>query len=484
MPLQVDAGTGPPINSIPPAASGAGVAEAVGSDLHLRLTQLAAVTELVAHIESAGNTKAACQTLVQQLKEFLSAGQVVVGLCGDGRIECKTTAVSDVLSFHPRGELASAAQAVLQESLARGEMVCWPETEPHCSGGLLAHRQYAAAADVAAIVSAPLRDANGQLRGAWMVTGGKDKLHRPQVTGFLQAAATPVGAALHLVTRAQKGMLHRVFHEAWRFFTEKRGQVIGAIVAMLAIVLCVPFPYYPACDCTVEPVTRRFVAAPFSGPLEKSLVKPGDIVEPGQLLAQMNGRQLRMELSGTRADLHRATKEHAGHLATHQPGEAEVARYEVSRLQMRTELLEHREHDVDIISPIAGVVVSGDLEDAEGMPLETGQTLFEIAPLDKMVVEVGIAEDDFAYIRKGMPVTIRLDAYPLRRFKASIARVHPRAELQNDANVFVAEVRLESPGLGLRPGMRGSASVEADRYPLGWNLFRRPITAAIAWLGW
>ena len=118
------------------------------------------------------------------------------------------------------------------------------------------------------------------------------------------------------------------------------------------------------------------------------------------------------------------------------------------------------------------------------MPLEIGQTLFEIAPLDKMVVEIGIAEDDFSYIRPGMPATIRLDAFPLRRLHASIARVHPRAELRDNTNVFIAEVQLERPGVGLRPGMRGTARVEADRYPLGWNLFRRPLTAALAWLGW
>ena len=231
-----------------------------------------------------------------------------------------------------------------------------------------------------------------------------------------------MASALHVVARAQKGPLHRAIHEVRRLSREKRGRTIFAAISLLALILCIPVHYHAKCDCTVEPIKRRYVAAPFAGPLEKSLVEPGDIVEEGQLLARMDGREVRMELSGTRADLHRATKERAGHLATHESGKSEVARYDVDRLQMRTELLEHRQQNVDIRSPIAGVVVSGDLEDAEGMPLEVGQTLFEIAPLDEMVVEVGIAEDDFAYIRPGMPVTIRLDAFPLRRFKASIER--------------------------------------------------------------
>ena len=217
---------------------------------------------------------------------------------------------------------------------------------------------------------------------------------------------------------------------------------------------------------------------------QETLVQPGDVVEKGQLLARMDGREVRWELAGSRADLHRAAKQRAGHLATHASGDAEIARYEVDRLQMRTELLEHRDHNLEIRSPIAGVVVSGDLEDAVGMPLQIGQTLFEIAPLDEMVVEVAIAEDDFAYVRSGMPVKIRLDAYPLRQFAASIERVHPRTELRDEENVFVAEVDLACPDNVLRPGMRGNARIETDRYPLGWNLLRRPISAVLAWLGW
>ena len=234
----------------------------------------------------------------------------------------------------------------------------------------------------------------------------------------------------------------------------------------------------------MEPVTRRYVAAPFAGPLEKSLVDTGDIVEEGQLLARMDGRELRMELSSTRADLHRAAKERAGHLAMLSSGRAEIARFEVDRLQARHELLEHRERNVEIRSPIAGVVVSGDHEDAEGIMLDIGQTLFEIAPLDRMVVEVGIAEDDFAYVRPGMPVTIRLDAFPLRRFNATLESIHPRAELRDNQHVFVGEVRLDSSEIAFRPGMQGTARIKAGRFPLGWNLFRRPLTKLVAWLGW
>ena len=131
-----------------------------------------------------------------------------------------------------------------------------------------------------------------------------------------------------------------------------------------------------------------------------------------------------------------------------------------------------------------GIVVSGDLKDAEGMPLKVGEVLFEIAPLDAMDVELAISEDDLPYIRCGMPVHITFDAFPLRSYESKIERIHPRSEMRDDRNVFIAQVRLENPRQALHPGMRGYARVAAGRAPGGWILLRRPLAAALEWLGW
>lgn len=469
---------------VAPAATSASTNDRIVVELKQQLGRMAAITELIAQIESVDDIRSACQIVADQLPGFLSAELVLVGWCRERSVECRLMAITGVSAFHASSELAVAAQAALQECVARGELSHWPASDESRSGGLLAHRRFAQIAGAEAVVTAPLRDAQGNLRGAWIVTGRADVLHGDRVPSFLQAAAAPIASAIRVVKRGQAGPLQRMVQEIHRWLGEQRGRTLLIVFALIAFLACLPLHYHPRGNCTIEPVTRRYVAAPFQGALEKTFVEPGDVVKKGQLLARLDGREVRMELSGSRADLHRAAKQRAGHLATHESGEAEVARFEVDRLQARTDLLEHREKNVEIRSPIEGIVVSGDLEDAEGTPLDVGQTLFEIAPLDEMVVEIGIAEDDFAYVRPGMPVSVRLNAFPLRHFQGSIQRIHPRAILRDEENVFVAEVRLANPGLALRPGMRGTGRVESDRYPLGWNLFRRPLSAAIAWLGW
>jgi multidrug resistance efflux pump len=264
----------------------------------------------------------------------------------------------------------------------------------------------------------------------------------------------------------------------------RRGQAILAALAVAAALLFVPVPHRVQCDCQLEPVTRRFVAAPFAGPLKETCVQPGDLVKQGQLLARMDGRDIRWELSGVQADLYRAATQRAGHVASHEAGEAEVARHEVDRLQFREQLLKSRDQDLEIRSPVDGMVVSGDLKDAEGMPLKVGQVLFEVAPLEAMIVELAVPEDDITFVHSAMPVVITLDAFPARRYQAQVGRVHPRAELRDRENVFVAEVPVENGRRELLPGMRGHGRIGVGTARLGWILFHRPLAAALQWLGW
>ena len=70
-------------------------------------------------------------------------------------------------------------------------------------------------------------------------------------------------------------------------------------------------------------------------------------------------------------------------------------RWKRNGLDLKLELLESRSKKLEIKSPIRGIVLRGDQKRAEGMPVTLGQNLFEVAPLDKMVVEVAIPERDF-----------------------------------------------------------------------------------------
>lgn len=246
---------------------------------------------------------------------------------------------------------------------------------------------------------------------------------------------------------------------------------------LLGIVLCaigaLPLPYKVRCDAELEPVVRRHVAAPFDGILQQSFVKPGDVVAANQALGRLDAKELTWEIAAATAERDRAAKSRSANMAVGKTSAAQIDALESRRLTERLKLLDNRLMHLDIVAPVAGVIVSGDMDRVEGAPVKIGQSLFEVAPLDRMVVEVLVPEAEIDRIAIGQTIELDLDASSAGDRHGTVERIHPRAELRDGANVFVAEVVLDNVAGSLRPGMKGVAEVRTERMPLAWIAVQR-----------
>lgn len=256
------------------------------------------------------------------------------------------------------------------------------------------------------------------------------------------------------------------------------------LCVVLAAVAAVPWPYTVRCNVTCEPALRRFVAAPFDAKLLESKVVPGEEVTSGQLLAILDGGELKSEIASLNAQLAQATQHRAAALSSGDASNAELERLEVEKLRGEIEVLNARTKNLEIRAPISGVVVSGNLERIQGAPLAVGEDLYEIAPLNALIVEIAIPEADISRVRVGMETRISLDARQGNSRVAKIARIHPRSEMRDGQSVFVAEAELANDQQDIRPGMLGQARVSVGRRPAGWILLHRPYEALRSWIGW
>ena len=124
------------------------------------------------------------------------------------------------------------------------------------------------------------------------------------------------------------------------------------------------------------------------------------------------------------------------------------------------------------------------MQRVEGAPVTVGETLFEIAPLEEVIVEIAIPERDVTYVREGAAAAVRLDACPGDKLAGTVAQLHPRAEIRDTDQVFIAEVHAMNEDGRLRPGMNGRAKIRGPWRPVGWIFFHRPWQAVVRWLGW
>lgn len=433
----------------------------------------AALLELIEQVETAPDLRHAYHRLAGELQNYLKCRRVALGIRPGGKGRCRLVAISGVARFDRRSQTAQSIEAAFDEAVVRNDLSIWPPLADDARHGMLAHKNVCSIEEADSAISIPLRNQNDDAIAALLLLD--EAIDLPVRTQrFLRAAERSMATSLSVMQRLEGGWLVRFgrnIAKAWSSWKVKLGLVI---MALLLAALTIPLPYKINSDCQLEPVTRRFVAAPFEGTLEKSFVKPGDIVQRDDVLARMDGREIRWERAGVEADRQQAIKRRDAAQATHDYAEAQIAKLEMQRLQLRLRLLDHRAAHLEIRAPVAGVVASGDLERAEGAPLTVGQTLFEIAPLDKMIVEVAVEDAEVASIQGGQPVTVRLDAFPGETWEASVDKVHPRSEIRDDQNVFIAEAALRNDDGRLRPGMKGRAKIVTPDRSLGWILFHKP----------
>ncbi len=257
-------------------------------------------------------------------------------------------------------------------------------------------------------------------------------------------------------------------------FANFNTRVKWAIVVMLAFVFFfIRIPNRMECDLEVKPVVRRFVAAPFDGVLKTSLVRAGDFVSKEDPLAKLDEDDLLLQQSSVEAEKEKFRKQKSAALAKGETLAMQQAQLEYKRMSFKNDMLNRRSENLDITSPISGVVLKNELEDAEGAPLKQGQVLFEIAPLDKIVFNIYISQQDVAYVDVGMQVLVRLEAAQ-QSFKGTICKIRPQATTFEDESVFVAELEFDNKQGLIRPGMRGYATIIGEQQSVGWILFRKP----------
>lgn len=317
-----------------------------------------------------------------------------------------------------------------------------------------------------------LAEPGGQGRALlWLASpeGGK------AVAEALERAAPAIAAVLW-------GRPAMAIPRPWR--NERRMGLVAAAAALAVLGALLPVPYRIHCAARVEAVRQRMIAAPFEATLLDSSVQPGDQVAAGDLLAVLDGRPLHLELEALQADSQRAQKQHDAALASGRIADAQLANLEGRQLQRRIDLLEQRLAGLEIRSPIDGVIVSGDLRKAIGSPLELGKPLLEIAPLQRMTMEIEVPERDIYYVEVDAAVRVRLDAAATESIDGEIELLYPSAEVRDERNVFVGQWEVDNQAGTLRPGMRGTAVIYGPRRPLVWPLVRRVTEAIFRGIGW
>jgi len=435
--------------------------------------------ELAKRIQSLASVSEAGTFIVEWFTTQYGCQQVMLGL-PNTFTKLRLHAMSGQSAFDQRSELTRLVESASTEVVRTGQIQTYPQGKNNHSF----LQAIADQLDTEKIVALPLLDYHENAFGAvillWQQAEKSSSLQLISVRKDIQV----IGGALHIMIQGYPSFFKRLFQRLWtKAEPHKRIASLIAPVLLLAI-LFFPVDYVISSNSIVQPVQRRFVAAHFDGVLEKTHVRPGDVVTADQLLARLDERELKWQMSGLQADRSKALKKRDTHLAAGETSAVQIARLEIERIKVQSDLLQYQSQHLDIRSPIAGLVLVGDLQREEGVSVARGQKLFEIAPLDNVLVEVAIPADEIRHYKDGMSVSVQLESFPDKVWETPLTRLFPSSIIRDGKNVFLGEIELNNPNGLLRPGMRGRANLNAESKPLIWVWMHKPLAKINEWLFW
>jgi HlyD family secretion protein len=238
---------------------------------------------------------------------------------------------------------------------------------------------------------------------------------------------------------------------------------------------------------TIEPVRVVEVKSRASGEVLRVVAETGARVAAGELLAEIDPRdvdnalaqaqadlasaRVAVRIAGTQAgrmrDLVRDGVVSARDLDTAEDAEA-AARAQLVRAETNLELARERRGDVTIRAPIAGTVIERTAEPGQIIASATanvsgGTTLFRMADLSEMRARARVDETDIGQIRPGQEARLEVEALPGRTFRGRVEKVEPLAVVEQNVTLFPVLVRLDNREGLLLPGMSAEITLEVAR---------------------
>jgi multidrug resistance efflux pump len=430
------------------------------------------VLVLVAAVGENGRFLPALQSVLMSLAARLSCDRVSWATVHHGIT--RIIAISGNAHFNEKTDIVQAIREAMEEAVDQGRTVVWPAGSYKQGTVNRSHEGLAERSGSGANCSFCVH-ADGRIVGA--VT-----FERPQRTAFdddtvssLEAMAAVLGPVLELKRLEDRSWLAKSRASLRRSLEHLFGAghlslKLSAIAVLLlgAVLVGATGDFRVTAAAKVEGEVLQSAVAPFDGYLDQALVRAGDMVEEGQLLAALQDKDLNLDRLKWVSQQEELLKEYRQALAERDAAKGEIVSAKLQQVEAELGLATRRLQRAQITSPFAGVVVSGDFSQKLGSPLEEGRLLFEIAPLNSYRIILRVDDRDISWVAVGQHGQLRLSALPHQVFPYTITRIMPVSEAKDGVNVFRVEASVDGHAPVLRPAMEGIGKIHIGEGRLVW----------------
>lgn len=425
---------------------------------------LSKVIELLATSLHHARFQESATAVATELASILGCERVSIGLMR-GR-QCKVRALSNSANFHKRSALVSGIQAAMEEAVDQQSMVVFPEPDRATPRVSRAHQALAKDQNINATASFPLSEGKRLIGAITLEKEGEGPFDAATLK-TAEYASILLGPVLDVKRREDRWLPAKT----WDAFKNLMSRLFGARhwglkLTVLGLICFAAFCYYAKGEYRVTAQTvlegkiQRSITIPLAGFLSDAPIRAGDLVTQGQIIAKLDDRDLRLERLKWASQRTQQAREYSQAIAGRQRTEARILQSQIEQADAQIELLDSQLGRMEIRAPFSGIIVSGDLSQALGAPLERGDVIFEIAPLSDYRVMLRVDERDIRDISPDQMGNLVLSAFPDAEINLKVVRITPISTAAEGENFFIVEAALDGTiPEDLRPGMEGIAKV-------------------------
>jgi len=435
-------------------------------------TRLQTVLELIGAAAGHERYSAAATALATELATRLHCERVIIGFLRGNKVH--VDAVSHSAQFKERTNLLKSVASAMEEAIDQGMPVLLPPLPGRTAPVARAHADLAQSYGSDAICTVPLACA-GKAVGAITFERSAKHPFDADTVELCEALAGLAGPFLDVHRREDQWFLVRLYWwsraQAQKLLgTGHLGFKLGAILigAALAFLAFARGEYRVAAETTLEPLIQQAAVAPFNGYIREAPVRAGDIVKQGVLLAALDDRELKLERLKHLSEQEEQLKQYRQAMAEHNAAQVQIVGAQLEQSRAQVERVEDQLLRTRVVAPFDGVVVSGDLTQSLGAPVERGTVLYEVAPMSAFRVILKVDERDMADLAVGQRGNILLSAFPHDPIAFQVEKVTPVSTPREGKNFFRVEAKFDHNDARLRPGMEGVGKIDIERRRYVW----------------
>jgi biotin carboxyl carrier protein len=434
---------------------------------------------IVQAVLSCSDHQQAIMTLVNEISRCWLFERVSLGVLNGNEIEVK--ALSHSAHFDVRSNLIVTMQQAMTEVQHKPGGLCFPCSETADLACYSGHQRLLIGRDDNVLLSLPLQE-NDQTVAVLLceLQGEADETHQlaSQTLAELNILAGLLGPLVRLHQRGSQSIPeHIVDRSRARLTLLHQGRfgklpLVGGLIFMLLMTGVIKSDFRVSTEATLEGRIQRAVVAPFDGYVDTVFARAGDQVEEGDVIAQLDDQPLQLEKRGWLSKKEEYQKQYRQELASLSHAKARIIKAQIAQADVHIAQVDSRLQRAKLVSPLSGMIIEGDLSRSLGAPVEQGQVLFEVAPLDDYRVVLKIHERDIAYLQRGQTGSLMLTAYPNESIPLTVEQVAIVYEQEGDYTWYRTEASIPFDHLPsamlLRPGMEGLGKIEVGQKSIAW----------------